>query len=283
MKSALKIAQVFSLVFILIALNITFTGCKEQGKSTEENTTPQKLKLTEDGKPTIDWVSIPAGTFTMGSPASEEYRNDNETQHQVTLSAFKMSKYEVTFEQYDLFCEATSRSKADDEGWGRGKRPVINVSWDDAVAFASWMGCRLPTEAEWEYGCRAGTTTPFSTGENLTTSQANYNGNYPYLDYEKGEDRQKTMPVGNFAANAFGLFDMHGNVSEWCSDRCINWDDDYSKAAQTNPTGPTSGLNRRIRNGCWNDYALSCRSANRGYGSPDERYSFIGFRLATTD
>ena len=289
MKNVLKIPQLFSLVFIIISLNITFVGCKEEVKttvhntSTTEATSTQDMKPTEDGKPIIEWVSIPAGTFTMGSPESEDHRAEYETQHQVTLSAFKMSKYEVTFEQYDLFCEATSRNKPADEGWGRDKRPVINVSWDDATSFAEWMGCRLPTEAEWEYACRAGTITPFNTGEKLTTSQANYNGNYPYIDFAKGEDRQKTMPVGSFAANAYGLFDMHGNVLEWCSDRCINWDDDYSSTSQTNPKGPESGSNHRIRGGCWNDHALSCRSASRHYGEPDDRDLFTGFRIVSTE
>ncbi len=228
-------------------------------------------------KPTIVWVSIPAGTFTMGSPTSEVDRSSDETQHQVTLSAFKMSKYEVTFEQYDLFCDATGRSKPDDEGWGHGNRPVINVSWDDATAFAEWMGCRLPTEAEWEYACRAGTTTPFSTGNNLTTAQANYNGNYPYNNNAKGEYRQKTMPVGSFAANAYGLFDMHGNVWEWCSD----WYGDYSTSTQTNPKGPSSGSSRVLRGGSWNYEAFCCRAARRNGNSPGGRYGDIGFRLVS--
>jgi len=228
-------------------------------------------------KPTIAWVSIPAGTFTMGSPTSEVDRSSDETQHQVTLSAFKMSKYEVTFEQYDLFCDATGRSKPSDEGWGRGNRPVINVSWDDASAFAEWMGCRLPTEAEWEYAARGGTTTPFSTGNNLTTSQANYDGNYPYNNNAKGEYRQKTLPVGSFAANAYGLFDMHGNVWEWCSD----WYGDYSTSAQINPKGASSGSYRVIRGGSWNSHADTCRSAYRGSRTPDHRYDIIGFRLVS--
>lgn len=228
-------------------------------------------------KPTIEWADIPAGTFTMGSPASEVDREGDETQHQVTLSAFKMSKYEVTFEQYDLFCDATGRSKPDDEGWGRGNRPVINVSWDDATAFAEWMGCRLPTEAEWEYAARAGTTTPFNTGNNLTTAQANYNGNYPNNNNAKGEYRQKTLPVGSFAANAFGLFDMHGNVWEWCSD----WYGDYSTSAQTNPKGASSGSYRVYRGGGWRSLASRCRSALRNFSTPDSRSHSIGFRLVS--
>jgi formylglycine-generating enzyme len=228
-------------------------------------------------KPTIEWVSISAGTFAMGSPASEIERRDNEPQHQVTLSAFKMSKYEVTFEQYDLFCEATGRSKPSDEGWGRGNRPVINVSWDDATAFAEWMGCRLPTEAEWEYAARAGNTTPFSTGDNLTTAQANYNGNYPYNKNAKGEYREKTMPVGSFAANAYGLYDMHGNAWEWCSD----WSGDYSASAETNPQGPLSGSHRVLRGGSWLNDASNCRTAFRNSCIPSYSTDGIGFRLVT--
>jgi formylglycine-generating enzyme required for sulfatase activity len=215
-------------------------------------------------KPTIAWVPIPAGTFTMGSPTNEVNRGDDETQHQVTLSAFKMSKHEVTFEQYDAFCDATGRSKPSDKGWGRGNRPVINVSWDDATDFAEWMGCRLPTEAEWEYAARAGTTTPFSTGNNLTFLQANFNG-------------QKTLPVGSFAANAYGLFDMYGNVWEWCSD----WYGDYSTSAQTNPKGASSGSLRMIRGGSWFDYSYLSRSAIRTGYTPVNRIFSVGFRLVS--
>ena len=228
-------------------------------------------------KPEIEWASIPAGSFTMGSPASEVSRGNDETQHQVTLSAFRISKYEVTFAQYDAFCIATGRKKPKDKGWGRGRRPVIFVSWDDATAFAEWMGFRLPTEAEWEYAARGGTTTPFSTGNNLTTSQANYNGNYSYNSNAEGEYREKTMPVGSFAPNAWGLYDMHGNVWEWCSDRY----GDYSTSAQTNPKGPSSGACRVFRGGGWRRDAYFCRSAYRDTYTPDRCTYDIGFRLVS--
>lgn len=229
-------------------------------------------------KPTIEWVDIPAGTFTMGSPDTEFDRNGLEYEHQITLSAFKMSKYEVTFDQYDKFCEATGRKKPDDNGWGRGNRPVINVSWDDATAFANWMNCRLPTEAEWEYACRAGTTTPFSTGENISTSQANYNGNFPYRDQPKGEYKAKTVPVGTYSPNAFGLYDMHGNAWEWVND----WHEDYLKVMppQTNPKGPQKGIYRVYRGGGWNLLAQFCRSAKRRYQSPERKFNYLGFRVA---
>jgi formylglycine-generating enzyme len=229
-------------------------------------------------KPTIEWVTIPAGTFTMGSPGSEAERSNNETQHQVTLSAFKMSRYEVTFEQYDLFCEATGREKPGDEGWGRGNQPVINVRWNDAIAFAKWMGCRLPTEAEWEYAARGETSTPFNTGDNLTTSQANYDGNGPYNKNVKGEFRKKPLPVGSFAANAFGLFDMHGNVWEWCSDFYGN----YPTSAQTDPKGATSGKHHVRRGGGWNDIARRCRSAYRDNCAPAYHDYSIGIRLVAS-
>jgi len=265
---------------------------------------------TAQTKPVIEWVDIPAGTFTMGSPASEVNRDSDETQHQVTLSAFKMSKYEITVAQFKAFVDATGYVTDADKGTGgfdgsviwtgsvfefkagvnwkcdiNGKprpvseynHPVIHVSWSDAVAFAEWMGCRLPTEAEWEYAARAGTTTPFNTGNNLTTAQANYDGNYPYNNNPKGISREKTMPVGSFAPNAWGLYDMHGNVWEWCSD----WYGAYSTSPQTNPKGPASGSGRVGRGGCWYIDARYCRSALRGDYYPASRYDYVGFRLVS--
>ncbi len=237
------------------------------------------LSAIAQTKPSIDWVSIPAGSFTMGSPKTDATRGPDEIQHQVTISAFKMSKYEITFEQYDAFCRATGRELPSDEGWGRGRRPVINVTWDDASAFATWMGCRLPTEAEWEYACRAGSTTAFNTGNNLTTDQSNYNGNYPFGENPKGANKKKTTVVGTYLPNAWGLFDMHGNVWEWCSD----WYGEYPTDHQTDPKGPVTGVARVSRGGSWYYGARYCRSANRRFYSVDSRYYFIGIRLVAND
>lgn len=222
----------------------------------------------------IEWIDIPEGKFSMGSSEWE-----NEAQHLVKLNAFKMTKYEVTFEQYDLFCEATGRIKPDDQGWGRGNMPVINVSWYDATAFAEWIGCRLPTDAEWEYACRAGTTTIFNTGNNLLTSDANYNGNHPYNNNAKGENRGRTLQVGSLSSNAWGLYDMHGNVWEWCND----WYHAYSTDKQTNPKGPETGVLRVVRGGGYTSRAQDCQCANRNPSSPGNKYVYIGFRLVKSN
>lgn len=224
----------------------------------------------------IEFVSIPGGTFTMGSPENEINRDKDETPHQVTLTAFKMSKFEVTFEQYDAFCNATGRGKPDDEGWGRGRRPVINVSWDDAMAFASWIGCHLPSEAQWEYACRAGTTMPFYTGNCLSADDANFNSNIPFSSCSKGQYKRMTLPVGSYKANAWQLYDMPGNVEEWCIDSY----DKYSTYLVTDPKKISSDrAHRVVRGGKWLGSAMECRSANRNYMHPVSSYDSLGFRL----
>ena len=229
-------------------------------------------------KPTIEWVDIPSGTFIMGSPKKEFQRGDDENQHQVTLNAFKMSKYEVTFDQYDSFCEATGISKPDDKGWGRGKRPVTNVSWEDAVAFAEWLGCRLPSEAEWEYACRGGTLTSFTCGEELDISQFNFYPTNGFAD-TTGVYRKMTVLVGSFNSNHFGLFDMHGNVAEWCND----WYGPYSTEQSINPKGPISGKERVFRGGSWAVAKDLCRSASRASAWPSYKVSHIGFRVVKSE
>jgi len=218
----------------------------------------------------MDFVWIPAGTFRMGSPASE---------HEVRITkGFWMGKYEVTQEQWQgVMGSNPSRFT------GNGRLPVERVSWNDVQGFIGKLrgpGYRLPTEAEWEYACRAGTTTPFNTGNCLSTSQANYNGNYPYSGCSRGEYRQKTTQVGSFAANAWGLYDMHGNVWEWCSD----WygENYYASSPRDDPRGPSSGTARVLRGGSWSHFAQSCRSAYRYRYTPDARRYSYGFRLTRT-
>jgi formylglycine-generating enzyme required for sulfatase activity len=165
--------------------------------------------------------------------------------------------------------------------------PVVHVSWHDAVAYCEWMSkktgklYRLPTEAEREYACRAGSRTAFNTGDNITTAQANYNGNYPYNNNQKGLYRENTVAVDTFAPNAWGLYNMHGNVWEWCSDWYGGsyYDECRTAGIVTNPTGPENGSYRVLRGGGWGDEAKNCRSAYRHYPTPDYRSYSVGFRV----
>ena len=222
-------------------------------------------------------VLVKGGEFMMGDDKSDFAFE--KPAHKVIVSDFYIGKYEVTQKEwFDIM--GTNPSSFN----GCDNCPVEYVSWDDVQKFIQTLNnksgktYRLPTEAEWEYACRAGTTTPFNTGNNLTTSQANYNGNYPYNNNQKGVYREKTMPVGSFAPNALGLYDMHGNVWEWCND----WYDGkyYANSPQNNPKGPSTGSRRVFRGGSWDYYAQYCRSAYRGSYTPDDRSYFLGFRLA---
>ncbi len=229
-------------------------------------------------------VVIPNGRFLMGSSPNEPERGYDERQHEVEIAPFAMSKYEVTFEEYDRFASATNREKPWDASWDRGRQPVINATWLDAVAYAEWLSrqtgqtYRLPTEAEWEYAARAGTITPFYFGTTISTKQANYDGDYTYNNGLRGEKREKTIEVGQFPANAWGLHDMHGNVWEWT---CSVYDQGYGGGEQQCVGEKADGL-RVLRGGSWGNGPSGLRSAVRDKDDPPGggRYNHWGFRLA---
>jgi formylglycine-generating enzyme required for sulfatase activity len=227
-------------------------------------------------------VRLQGGTFTMGSPTSEANRNSDETQHRVTVSSFYIGKYEVTQREYQaLMGKNPSSFKGDN-------LPVENVTWYDAVNYCNALsrkenltpaytvsgtnvtwnrsanGYRLPTEAEWECACRAGTTTPYSSGSSVDSA-----------GWYSSNSRSTTHPVGTKQANAWGLYDMHGNVWEWCWD----WYGTYPSGSQTDPMGASSGASRVERGGGWYSNGQYLRSAYRRYGTPSNGYDYLGFRL----
>jgi formylglycine-generating enzyme required for sulfatase activity/tRNA A-37 threonylcarbamoyl transferase component Bud32 len=224
---------------------------------------------------TLEMVEIPGGTFIMGSPENEAGRAYEDPQHQVTVPGFFMAKYQLTQAQYQAI---TGNNPSRFEG---DNRPVEQVSWNDAVTFCEKLSqktqknYRLPSEAEWEYACRAGTTTPFYFGESITPELVNYDGNYTYGSAPKGQYRQQTTDVGSFPPNAFGLYDMHGNVWEWCFDDYI---DSYSDAPKDGSALTGRSNEKVLRSGSWGIHPNYCRSASRLYlaaGSDDAG----GFRV----
>ncbi|WP_303318526.1 SUMF1/EgtB/PvdO family nonheme iron enzyme [Flavivirga abyssicola] len=254
-----------------IHITRSFLSEQKPKNSTNENTVNQSIS-----KPNIEFVDIPGGTFTMGSPTIEYGRKNDEIQHKVTVNSFKMSKYTITVEQYNLFCKATDKKKPWYGPYRHDNNSVTQITWYNAQAFAEWMGCRLPTEAEFEYATRANTITPFYTGDCLTTNQANFNGKKPYKNCEKGINRNKPIPVGSFSPNAFGLYDMHGNMLEWCSD----WYGKYIIEDKLNPKGPETGTLKVARGGGWFEPTRNSRSACRGGGiPPGNRGAGISFRI----
>jgi len=244
---------------------------------------------------------IPAGEFTMGSPEDEverfrrfDRRFKDEALHPVRISRpFYMGACEVTQEQYQRVMGANPSyfSKSGRAGSVNNGFPVERVTWEDAVEFcrrlselpeekAAGRKYRLPTEAQWEYACRAGTTTAFHFGVSCNGRQANCDGSLPFMTPEKGPNLASTTRVGSYRPNAWGLFDMHGNVSEWCGDW---YDADYYAGSPTqDPKGPKTGRHRVIRGGCWCDRAVSCRSADRDRTRPDNRTDKTGFRVVVT-
>lgn len=322
LSKELYILNKLIMIFLAVVIVITLAGCKGSGNDASPTVPSGGEAQTEGGdampSPTTgsgtgggspihipaDFVLIKGGAFSMGSPASEAWRGNDETEHGVSVSDFYMSKYEVTQEEYQKL------NGSNPSTFSGGKLPVENVTWFDAIVYSnarsqnegltpaytidgqnvSWNrsanGYRLPTEAEWEYASRAGTTTPFNTETSINPDEANYYGHYPYLieenyfsqnklDTKPGQYRQTTIPVGSFSPNKWGLFDMHGNVGEWC------WDyyGSYDTKAETDPTGPTSGSLRVNRGGGWNDFAKHLRSAYRSSTPADNSTYNLGFRL----
>jgi len=229
-----------------------------------------------------EMIVVPAGSFAMGSPATENGRDiDEEPQHSVTIAKpFAVARFDLTFDEWDA-CVADSSCdgyKPQDLGWGRGRRPVINVSWDNATAYLMWLShktgktYRLLTEAEWEYAARAGTTTAYYWGNEIGKGNANCDGCGSQWDNEQ------TAPVGSFAANAFGLYDMAGNLWQWLQD-CYH--ENYKEASTDGSAWNSEACTSRvIRGGSWISKPPLLRSAGRFRNSPDDRGNLLGFRVS---
>ncbi|MBO1069013.1 MAG: SUMF1/EgtB/PvdO family nonheme iron enzyme [Dolichospermum sp. DEX189] len=259
-------------------------------KKPEINRIPKNAEYFTQNLPdgvTLEMVAIPGGTFIMGSPENEEGRTSVESpQHQVTVPPFFMGKYPVTQEQWRAVAalEKVNIDLKSDPSYFKGDNlPVECVSWNDAQEFCDRLSrmanktYRLPSEAEWEYACRGGTTTPFYCGETISTDLANYNGNYTYGQGQKGQYREKTTEVGIFPANPFGLYDMCGNVWEWCED---GWHGNYINAPTDGSAWTSlSSQHKLLRGGSWGNDPAYCRSAYRSNYDLGLNNSPVGFRV----
>ena len=275
---------------------------KDKKPPTSPPALPSTLTVDLGGGVKMEFVLIPKGKFLMGSPANEPERNpfakdfDAERQHEVEISKpFCLGKYPVTQQQYQALVKENpswfqaGKGGADAvKGLDTADFPVEKVSWYDAQAFCQKMHehdqqgrqFRLPTEAEWEYACRATTTTPFCFGSQLNGNEANCDGNLlPYGTTDPGPSTERTTKVGDYGANPWGLCDMHGNVWQWCADYYGPYNDDL-KATDPLRSGRYSEWHRVLRGGSWNSRALRCRAAYRNKDGPDSRQSTIGFRVA---
>ena len=254
----------------LLVTPFTETKPKEAQKEVAKSLQKEVEDKVELGKGIkLEMVLVPAGKFMMGSHASEKGRSENQTQHEVTLTKpFYMGKYEVTQEQYEA---VMGKNPSDTKG---AKLPVTDVSWNDCQEFIKKLnastkgGYRLPYEAEWEFACRAGTSTAYSFGNEITPKDANY----------RDSKIDKPVAIGSYQPNAFGLYDMHGNVWEWCED----WYGDYPAGAVIDPKGPGTETQRLLRGGAFNYGGSIALSSNRFNNTPSYRYFVYGFRLART-
>lgn len=295
-------------ILTLCSCFLGIMGCGSSAGKAQSSSPKEESKVSNSVTNTTNannnMVLIKGGEFLMGSPESEPWRGKDEVQHKVTVSDFYMSPYELTQKEYQ---EITGKNPSNFKG---ENLPVENITWLDAVAYCNarstkegltpvytlqgnnvtWdkaaNGYRLPTEAEWEYACRANTTTPFNTENSISVDESNYYGHYPYqieenyfnqskLTTKPGTYRERTVAVNSFKPNKFGLYNMHGNVNEWV------WDyyGAYSTAAVTNPTGPEQGSLKVYRGGGWNDFAKNLRSAYRATLPEDKASYNIGLRL----
>ena len=317
MHPGLILGYIAAAVLIGIALGVVFPGENSSdfatsgwgpapvAQSAQTTIPPTSIPQKTESVPIEDgFVLIPAGSFLMGSPETENWRIEDETQHEVSLSAFYIDPYETTQADYerligvnpseftganlpvesiswlDAILYANARSEA------AGLQPAYTVTEDSVIWDRSAAGYRLPTEAEWEYACRAGTVTPFNLEKSLDAKEANFYGHYPYeieenyfndsvLEARPGQYRAETVTVGSFSPNAWGLYDCHGNVNEWC------WDyyGAYDEAPSADPTGPESGTRHVYRSGGWNDFGKNMHSAYRAAGQADMKSYNLGLRL----
>lgn len=296
--------KVVALIIAIIIVGVISGLIYVMNKQDENGNETNNLGSTNNAELTNDLILINGGTYLMGSPETEMQRETDEVQHEVTVSDFYIGRYEATQKEYE---EVMGENPSNFEG---ENLPVENVTWYEAIEYCnklsekegltpvytidgenvSWdrsaNGYRLPTEAEWEYAARAGTTSPFNTENSISDEEANYYGHYPYgieenyftqenLETEPGQYRQTTVEADSFSPNKWGLYNIHGNVAEWCFD----YYGAYDLENTDNPSGPTTGTLRVNRGGGWNDYAKHLRCAYRASTTPDQKMSNIGFRV----
>jgi len=265
------------------------------GGRSDQGTEARQILMNSIG---MEFIEIPAGEFLMGAPSTEDGARDDETpQHQIKITKpFRLGKFEVTQQEYERvmgrnpsFFSATGKGKEKVAGMDTKRFPVEQVSWDEAVEFCRKLSelpaeksarraYRLPTEAEWQYACRAGTTTAFHFGNSLGADQANINGHFPYPQgAPRGKFLNRTAAVGSYSPNAFGLYDMHGNVAEYCHD----WfgREYYRESPPEDPQGPSAGADKLVMGGSWSSDAARCRCAFRRSNATSGRASYFGLRV----